>query len=322
MYVSSSVICQARDFNVFNKISGFDRDRKQRVTPGADFESAPSGRSSELQPPCFVEAEANADVVNSSQAAAISPPALVGSQRSGPDELSAFEEPNIWQGVERWVIFSDLHYREKSAKVCHEVLQRVHQEAVDRNAGILFLGDFFDHQGAIKVGLLSELYNLFKTWSRPTIMLVGNHDMANYGPGDALSVLGLSPLIRIIQQPTLFMNALWLPYMQDTSAVQAAIDAAGPVQAYLVHADVAGAKRNFGIRNDTGLDPSMFAGSGVSAPVTLSGHFHRPHMVPGTNIRYVGSPYQVRSSEGGQHKALLVYDNKWKYLESISIEYG
>lgn len=43
-----------------------------------------------------------------------------------------------------------------------------------------------------------------------------------------------------------------------------------------------------------------------------TGHYHRPHTVDGTSVRYVGSPYQVSRSEAGQQKHLLVLDHDWQ----------
>jgi hypothetical protein len=47
----------------------------------------------------------------------------------------------VFNQVERWVVFSDLHVSRKSLEPCLEVLHKVHQEAQDRGAGILFLGE-------------------------------------------------------------------------------------------------------------------------------------------------------------------------------------
>ena len=51
----------------------------------------------------------------------------------------------------RWVVFSDLHLNRKTSEVCVDVLRAVHREALARDAGILFLGDFWHARGAIPV---------------------------------------------------------------------------------------------------------------------------------------------------------------------------
>ena len=45
-----------------------------------------------------------------------------------------------WRKVKQWVVFSDLHLSHKTLGTVLKVLERVHQEAVHHDAGILFLG--------------------------------------------------------------------------------------------------------------------------------------------------------------------------------------
>lgn len=45
-----------------------------------------------------------------------------------------------WASVKRWVVFSDLHVSHKTVDVSCQVLRRVREEAVARDAGVLFLG--------------------------------------------------------------------------------------------------------------------------------------------------------------------------------------
>ena len=54
------------------------------------------------------------------------------------------------------------------------------------------------------------------------------------------SIAIASPLIHVIDTPTRFMDALWLPYRRDRSVLEAAVEAAGPVRAVFAHADVVG----------------------------------------------------------------------------------
>ena len=67
-----------------------------------------------------------------------------------------------------------------------------------------------------------------------------------------------------------------------------------------------------------GVQPDAFP----EAVPTYSGHYHRPHTVPGTAIHYVGSPYQVSWGEAGQHKELLVLDHHWAVVERIPLDLG
>ncbi len=45
--------------------------------------------------------------------------------------------------INDWVIFSDLHVSERSLDTCLDVLRHVHSTAVKREAGVIFLGDFW-----------------------------------------------------------------------------------------------------------------------------------------------------------------------------------
>jgi DNA repair exonuclease SbcCD nuclease subunit len=77
------------------------------------------------------------------------------------------------------VIFSDLHVKSASIEVCEEVLHRVHQEALQRNAGIIFLGDFCHARGALSVELLNRVLKSLRKWEQPVIMIPGNHDQVS-----------------------------------------------------------------------------------------------------------------------------------------------
>ena len=46
-----------------------------------------------------------------------------------------------WQGVSKWIVFTDLHVSPRTLDVCLEVLRRVKQEAKAQDAGIVFLGE-------------------------------------------------------------------------------------------------------------------------------------------------------------------------------------
>lgn len=57
-----------------------------------------------------------------------------------------------------------------------------------------------------------------------------------------------------------------------------------------------------------GIEPSVFP---QHVPV-YTGHYHKPHVVKGTRIEYVGSPYQVSAGECEQAKRFLVLDKQWQ----------
>ncbi len=263
---------------------------------------------------------AAAAAANPSVAAASGPPVdILADDALGPDHAR----------VRRWVVFSDLHLNRRTSRVCVDVLEAVHREAVARDAGIAFLGDFWHARGAIPVEPLIEALDAIRSWTRPCVMIPGNHDQVTAGG----EVHALTPLatanptrVKIISRPTVWRNALWLPYRRDASVVKNAVEAAWSVdadwsvdaedgrlvRAVFCHADVIGASMNESFQARDGLDPSLLEGpaagaAGYRIPV-YTGHYHKPHTVPNTNITYVGSPYQVSRAEAGQAKALVVLD--------------
>ncbi|KAK9812526.1 hypothetical protein WJX73_005975 [Symbiochloris irregularis] len=237
------------------------------------------------------------------------------------DLASGVPAGSHWQSVERWVVFSDLHVSARTSDVCCQVLDRVKAEAAARKAGVLFLGDFWQQRGALPVTPLNAVLEKFKEWPFPTIMLVGNHDQVSMeGLQHGVTPLAAAcPAVHIMDAPTTFLDALWLPYRRQQSEITDAIQAAvGQAKVIFAHADVIGASVNELYQAKEGLMPDEFpAGTTV-----YTGHYHKPHTVPDTNIHYIGSPYQVSRSEATQQKRLLVLNRDWELEEEIPLDIG
>ncbi len=193
-------------------------------------------------------------------------------------------------------------------------------------------GDFWHARGSLPVEPLNAVLRVLRNWTRPTLMLVGNHDQVRHlwsadrltsmpcpsghvllrfctlSPPESLSTVAMvsypffapgmlhvrcecyrcvswkahwsqaegacvascphcisarvrilqvsigglehaltsiavaSPLIHVFDAPTAFLDALWLPYRRDKKQLEAAVAAAGPVNAVFAHADVVRAK--------------------------------------------------------------------------------
>ena len=232
----------------------------------------------------------------------------------------------LWSSPpQHWVVFSDLHLNPGSLPVCMEILRRVHAEAETRGAGIAFLGDFWHHRGSLPVEPLNEVVKLFSTdWKVPTLMLVGNHDQVSLGGlTHALTPIAAAApdLIHVFSGPAFFMDALWISYRRNQKDIEETIASAnGRMKAVFAHADVIGAAVNAACQAKDGLRSDVFP---TSIPCYL-GHYHKPQVVPGTTIRYVGSPYQVTRAESNQKKSLVVLDRKqnWDVIEEIPLDIG
>jgi hypothetical protein len=91
-------------------------------------------------------------------------------------DLKAIKAPERHSQTLKWIVFSDLHVKGSSIDCCEEVLREVHSAAVQRNAGIIFLGDFWHVRGALNVDLLNRVLKSLRQWKQPVIMIPGNHD--------------------------------------------------------------------------------------------------------------------------------------------------
>ncbi|EED89184.1 ABC transporter, partial [Thalassiosira pseudonana CCMP1335] len=221
----------------------------------------------------------------------------------------------------RWLIFSDLHVMPSTLTTCIQVLNYVHTTALQYDAGILFLGDFWHHRGFVRVDCLNAVLAELSKWTVPCIMLPGNHDQISWkdGGGETKQLLHPGPLI--FSHPTKFKDALFVPHIRDKSTMKAVLSSKEAINssALFVHADVKGASMNDLIKSQHGLSASFFP----SDRYVYSGHFHKPHFVQ-LSKKYVGSPYQTSLSEAGQSKSLILVDSEqnWKCVEEIPIDIG
>ena len=236
-----------------------------------------------------------------------------------------------------WVVFSDLHVSRKTKDIALETLKYVHSIASKENRGILFLGDFWHHRGALSVETLNEIIKELAKWTQPTIMLVGNHDQVNsVGSVHALEVLRMCNPEKIVvfDEPRVWRGAMWLPYRKDqemmrrtveelmerhskkrSSNVAVAVEEEiEEIKTVFCHADVLGANVNQTFQMKNGVDSKeTFSEEKTGIESIISGHYHKPHFVErDSRVRYVGSPYQISRAEKNQEKYLLFLNDKWR----------
>ena len=229
----------------------------------------------------------------------------------------------------RWVVFSDLHCKSSTLEPCLEVLDLVRDTCRARNAGAIFLGDFWDVRYVFRVQILNQVMTALHTWNDiPVVMIPGNHDMVDKpGRSHALSVLEYAlpsaDQILVADRPTRFLDALWLPYMPTAELdqwLQPFRDPVSPgVGCCFMHAEIKGSFVGENVQWMRGID-SQGLRDGLRV---YSGHFHNPQKVS-ERVFYVGSPYEVTAAEAGQQKSLLVLDRDmgWAVQEKEEICIG
>ena len=235
--------------------------------------------------------------------------------------------------LERWVVFSDLHCSPATLETCLHVLREVHRTAVERAAGIVFLGDFWHVRGTLRVDCLNAVRETLAAFERPMILIPGNHDQVRLSGGRDHALMPLQhayrvgagdggggasvPGLLVLSHPTTFLKALWIPHLKR--GLDSVLRQHSHQSAIFCHADVSGASMNDNIVSQGGISPAQFP---RTVPV-YTGHFHKPHTVRG-NIHYVGSPYQVSLAEARQDKYLWVLDatQNWTCVDRIPLFAG
>eukprot|EP00667_Euglena_gracilis_P002677 EG_transcript_2682 len=246
---------------------------------------------------------------------------------SSPPTITVRAAPAQHRHTRRWVVFSDLHVNSSTAPTCLAVLREVHAAALRRNAGIIFLGDFWHTRGALRVEILNQILEELAQWTVPVVLLPGNHDQVTLG-GETHGIsclgyaLGAFPQQGVvIDAPALFLGCLFVPHTRNDADLVAILQSqeAADCEALFVHASVSGAVMNDLVVCRSLVVPQHFP---AGKPV-YSGHYHQPHRVAGV-VRYVGSPYQTSLSEAGQAKLLLVLDRQrgWACVEEVPLELG
>lgn len=211
------------------------------------------------------------------------------------------------------VVFSDLHLRQESAEVCFGILDQLILEARAIGTTELgFAGDFFHVRELMPVRLQNRvsdwLYRLLAAGMRLRV-IPGNHDQVDVQGRNALEVFEHHPAVRLYSKPERDEYGLWIPYSSDFEAVveRLSMNRSGAVFAHL---PVIGAYMNNTLPCDAGVPVEAFDGY----QAVMLGHFHKRQQWG--HVRYVGSPYEVRSDEAGQPKGFGVwYGDEFRYVD-------
>lgn len=75
-----------------------------------------------------------------------------------------------------------------------------------------------------------------------------------------------------------------------------------PITALFCHADIKGASYNNVQQAFKGISPKSFP---TQVP-SYTGHYHKPHDVPGSRITYIGSPFQCTSLRHPMRESIVL----------------
>jgi hypothetical protein len=215
------------------------------------------------------------------------------------------------------IVFSDVHLQPDSAEVVlTEVLPGIVKVASEVGTHqIACLGDFYHLRYRLEVWLQNAVLDFLRgpgagfQWH----FLPGNHDQIDVAGRNALEAFGSLDNVTVYTEPTDTADFLWLPYRKDAREFLPHIaNSKAPI--CMIHHGFAGALRNNGTTNDTGLHPSAVA----KFALVLSGHYHKAQTV--ANVEYVGSPYETRADEAGDPHGYVLLQGRT--LQRVSCNWG
>lgn len=206
-------------------------------------------------------------------------------------------------------------------------VESIRQAAEVSNKGIVVInGDLFDNRKVLELDVLSEVHRVIHKISKEiegVIIVVGNHDQwLRDGRIHSTEVFNGMPHVDVVATSkeielgrdyggmTLFCHA----FTTDLDKVRGYINKATKEKAYgpkvlVLHQDVEGAKIGVSV-STSGLSLGDLHADEFSR--VLLGHFHCPQKL-GSNVFYIGAPYQTDRSEAGEKKRYIAWDveNKW-----------
>jgi len=222
----------------------------------------------------------------------------------------------------RYLLFSDLHYRESRIKDCEFVLDQIIKIAEKKKVdGIINGGDTFEDKGMIRTKCLDSYYNKRKKYKKLWVDIVGNHDQDDRsGKVHSMKVFELIPNSKIIDKPFFDYEKkiLYVPYMHDIKDFLEEIFKKNTISVgewvLIGHMPVCGAFMSEHSLDVTGVPLSVCR----CFKRVLLGHYHKRHEIE--NVTYIGSPMQQNFSEMDQDKGVIIFDTEddsYEYIEIV-----
>lgn len=209
--------------------------------------------------------------------------------------------------INKIAMFTDIHWGNHHNSVQHNLdcttyiewfIDKVTQNNVD---AIFFLGDWFEHRGAINS--LTSYYSInalrrLNSLDIPVLMLVGNHDLYHRHNREIHSAETFRELknIHIIDQPSKLGDMLLLPYLfkDEYPLIAPQVNQSKYVFGHFEF-------RNFYLtgtnaRAEHGYHHKLFDG-----PTHIfSGHYHKRQATD--NVIYIGNPFGTSYADAGDYE--------------------
>lgn len=208
----------------------------------------------------------------------------------------------------RFILFTDLHVSAKTLDRALALLAYVRGCAIENEAHVVCLGDFWDQRASLNVRQLDAVQREFEAWRAAGVHLIlipGNHDQVSLdGSVNAVRIFDAFAHVLVVNTPLYDPDTklAFVPWREESGAQQAVFDALPEGTTVFAHAEVQGASTNVGRASPGRV--SLAACERMRA--TYCGHYHQRQRL-GEHTWYIGSPFEMSFAERDQpHGIALV----------------
>jgi len=188
---------------------------------------------------------------------------------------------------------------------------------------LIHLGDYYDSRQSVNLKVLNlgvdVAENLSKRFKDGVHIIIGNHDIWGKNNNDINSLKSIKwiPNITIHEEPTTLnlgnKSFFLMPWRKDHDAETECLEKAIPHDYLCCHTDVTGMRFNKFVKIDKGVD----SGAMKKFTTVYSGHIHYAQEL--SNVKMLGSPYEITRSDMGNKKGITLLDletGEEKYFEN------
>lgn len=233
--------------------------------------------------------------------------------------------------INRAFLISDTHFGVRSNSVEWMEIQRDYFENffipllknnMQPGDVLLHLGDMFDSRQTINIKVLNFAQEIFEKIAKiiPVHIIVGNHDIYQKRSNNinSLTIFKWTKNIHVYTEPCILKSnthknkIVLLPWEDDPNIQKENIINAASNYAFC-HTDIQNIKFNKKVLIEKGIPAEIYKNyKGV-----YTGHIHYTQKY--SNIRVIGSPYEITRSDSGNQKGIWMIDfinDKEAYFEN------
>ena len=196
---------------------------------------------------------------------------------------------------------------------------------------VFLLGDLFDNRSSTNTKVMNSVYDLFdhKLTDFNIHVLIGNHDCYFNSTVEinSLKFLEKLPNVHLVEKITVMevgdKKVVMVPWVIDTLSFVREFSQVENCDLCFGHFNITGFHFNKVKRSDDGIQGKLFS----KFKKVFSGHFHirSSQKIPGSEIIYIGSPYQLTRNDIDENRGFVILDTEtleYQHIDNtVSLKY-